>query len=696
LGSNNFFSELKRRNVYKVAVGYAVVGWLVMQVAATVVPALHLPEGITTAVVVLTLLGLPIALVIAWAFEMTPEGMKRTENVSPDQQIPQWSRRKFALFVVALASIAASLFAFQLWRSKGPVRSISAVPSPATVAEAIPKKSIAVLPFDSLSEDKANAYFAEGIQDEILTRLAGIADLKVISRTSTVKYKSRPENLQTVSDELRVAHVLEGSVQRAADKIRVNVQLIDARADAHLWAKSYDGEVKDIFAVESEVSKEVAEVLQAKLSPNETSKLTTAPTHDAEAYDFFLKGEFEEREAESSLRPEVFDQATHWYEQALARDPNFALALARLVNCRMQRHWFCELLSETELAKVKKDAEDAVAMAPGLSEAHVSLGIVYYFGRRQYEEALVEFQKAIELQPNNVLALQYLGYVHRRQGQWRQCLAELTRAQEQNPKDAVLAANLARTYCQLRMWKEGENQGTRSLSLNPHTVDAMFALLVARLNGSGDLPGAQRVLETFPTDTNLVTDAGHAMAEGLIGGRAYIAIMERNFAAALSCFDKGKNNIGEVARLSARAAIHVFAGDAAGATAEIEQGRALAEERLHTRPRELDAMIQLSWTNLALNRPSEAVTFAQQAVDLLPPEKDALVGTYTLFNLAAIKAHAGQGADAINILQRLLSMPAGQTASIARLRIDPVWDPIRNDQRFQKLLTGSELIGPDK
>src|SRR5205814_191271 len=450
------------------------------------------------------------------------------------------------------------------------------------------------------------------------------------------------------------------------------------------------------FAVESKVSKEVADMLQARLSPTETSKLTAAPTNDPEAYDFFLKGEFEEREAESSQKPEVYDQAAHWYQQALARDPNFALALARLVNCRMQRHWFCELLSETELEKVKKDAEDAIAMSPGLSEAHDALGIVYYFGHRQYEEALVEFQKAVELQPNNILALQYQGYVHRRLGQWRQCLSELTRSQEQNPRDAVLAANLARTYCQLRMWKEGENQGTRSLSLNPHNVDAMFAVLIARLNGNGDLPGARRVLETFPADTNLLTDAGHAMAEGLIGGRAYIAVMEKNFTAALSCFDKDKNKITEAARLSARSAIHVFAGDAAGATAEIEQARTLAEDRLHTRPREIDAMIQLSWIDLALNRSGEAVNAAQQAVDLLPPEKDALVGSYTLFNLAAIKAHAGQGADAINILQRLLFMPAGQTASLARLRIDPVWDPIRHDQRFQKMLTGSELIGPDK
>ncbi|HET9800614.1 MAG TPA: hypothetical protein VFP82_02920, partial [Chthoniobacterales bacterium] len=421
MNDGNFFAELKRRNVYKVAVAYGVVGWLVIQVTATIVPALHLPDGLTTAIVVIVLLGFPVALTIAWAFEMTPEGLKRTENVSPDQHLPQWSKRKFGAFIVGVSVIAAALLGYQLLRPK--VANIPVVER--TISpKVIPQKSIAVLPFENLSDDKSAAYFADGIQDEILTKLASVADLKVISRTSTAKYKSKPEDLGTVSRQLGVATVLEGSVQKAADKVRINVQLIDAQADSHLWAKSYDRDIKDIFAVESEVAQEIADSLQAKLSPAEANNLATAPTKDPEAYDLFLKGDYEARLAQSNLRPESFDQATSWYQQAIARDPNFALAIARLAENRILRHWFAESLSEAELAEVRKTVDRALAIAPNLAEAHIALGMFYYHGHRQYEPALAEFSRAVQLQPNNSQALEYLGYVHRRQGKWAQSLDE--------------------------------------------------------------------------------------------------------------------------------------------------------------------------------------------------------------------------------------------------------------------------------
>ncbi|MGH9692888.1 MAG: tetratricopeptide repeat protein, partial [Bryobacteraceae bacterium] len=236
--TSNFFAELKRRNVYKVAVAYAVVGWLVMQVAATVVPALHLSDTITSAVVVLVLLGFPIALVLAWAFEMTPEGMKRTEDISPNGKLPQWSRRKFAGFIIVVALLAAGFLGFRLWR---PRPAATAVPLAVTetASRGIPEKSIAVLPFENLSSDKENAYFAEGIQDEILTRLAKIGALKVISRTSSAHYASSPDNLPEIGKQLGVSSILEGSVQKAGQEVHINVQLIRAATDEHLWAESY-------------------------------------------------------------------------------------------------------------------------------------------------------------------------------------------------------------------------------------------------------------------------------------------------------------------------------------------------------------------------------------------------------------------------------------------------------------------------
>jgi TolB-like protein/class 3 adenylate cyclase/Tfp pilus assembly protein PilF len=556
-------------------------------------------------------------------------------------------------------------------------------------------KSIAVLPFENLSDDKSNAYFADGIQDEILTKLAGIADLKVISRTSTVKYKSKPEDLKIVSQQLGVANVVEGTVQRAADKVRVNVQLIDARADTHLWAKSYDRDIKDVFAVESEVSQEIADALRAKLSPNETSTLATAPTRDAVAYDLFLKGEFEDREAESSLKPESFEQAASWYRQAIARDPNFALAIARLVRSQLNRHWFVQPLTETQLGEVKDAANRALTLAPNMAEAHAALGQFYYHGHRQYEEALAEFRKAIELQPNNVEAAELSAFVHRRLGQWQECLDELFKSKEKDPLNPVVAADIGTTYVQLRMWKQAKEAAVHTLEINPHNVVAMRVSLISCRNGSGDVTEAKRLLATFPKQPDLtVTRPGIAP---LIGERAYLSVIERDFGGALMAWENDKNDPAEKRkRLSARSAIRVLSGDVTAAKTDAEQAHNLLDNRLREQPRDEFALVQLSWVALALGNPTEAIQAAQQAANLLPIEKDPFDGTSALVNSAEVQARCGHGEEAVKILQRLLSIPAGFDVSIVRLKIDPVWDPIRNDPGFQQLLAGKELIGPNK
>src|SRR5213082_2992731 len=437
--SATLFAELKRRNVYKVAVAYAVVGWVIAQIATQIFPFLEIPNWVVRLVIVLIAIGFPIALVIAWAFEATPEGIKRTEVADAMPTTRNHKRHAWIYIVIVGAAFSIGLIFIGRYTARNTAGGTRAE---AATGSLIPQKSIAVLPFENLSDDKGAAYFADSIQDEILTKLASIADLKVISRTSTAKYKSKPEDLKTVSQQLGVAHVLEGTVQRARDKVRVNVQLIDARADSHLWAKTYDRDLKDVFAVQSEVSQEIADALQAKLSPDETSTLAIAPTKDTAAYDLFLKGEYEERLADSSLKAESFDQAAAWYQQAIARDPNFALAMARLVQNRIQRHWFIEQMSEAELAQLRSVAEQAVALAPNLAQVHVALGQFYYHGYRQYEQALAEFERALQLQPNASSALEYSGYVHRRQGQWDLCLNELKRALEGDPRNTSLAANV--------------------------------------------------------------------------------------------------------------------------------------------------------------------------------------------------------------------------------------------------------------
>ena len=689
---DNLFAELKRRNVIRFAGLYLVGSWLLVQVASTVLPMFGAPDWLPRSVVILLAIGFLPALIFSWVFEMTPEGLKRDADVAPEESIAPQIARRMNRIIIAVLVLALGYFVFDKFVLT-PRR--AAVPNESRSANSISGKSIAVLPFENLSDDKGAAYFADGIQDEILTKLASIADLKVISRTSTAKYKSKPEDLKTVSQQLGVANVLEGSVQKAAGKVRVNVQLIDARADSHLWAKSYDRDLKDVFTVESEVAQEIADSLQAKLSPAEANTLATAPTKDTAAYDLFLKGEYEERLAENSLRPESYEQAAAWYQQAIARDPNFALAMARLVRNRMDRHWFFEQMTDAELGQVRSVAEHALALAPNLAEAHVALGTFFYHGYRQYEQALTEFERAVQLQPNAITALEYSGYVHRRQGQWARCLDELKRILEQDPRNALFAGNVAATYVTLRMWKEAERAARHTLELDPHSLEGMRALLDSIVRGSGDINEAQRVLATFPAENKILLTSDFGDVPNVMGNRAYIFVLAREFKAALRGWESaGSTAIDQRRQLSARVAIRVLSGDFIGAQAETEKARQLLEERLRERPNEISSMTQLSWIYLALKRDSDAINLARQSADQLPPEKDALVGNIILAGLAEIKAHAGATADAVAILRRLLSVPAGQSVSIARLKIDPVWDPIRNDPGFQQLLTGTEHVGP--
>jgi TolB-like protein len=285
----NFFSELKRRNVYKIAVAYAVASWLIIQIATQVFPFFEIPNWAVRLVVLILILGFPVALILAWAFEITPEGIKRAEDVSPNESITRKTGRKLVGITIAVTVVAAGLFTFQLLRPRLMSGSAPAAASgPASTV--IPEKSIAVLPFENLSDNKENAYFADGVQDEILTDLAKVADLKVISRTSVMQYRNTAaRNLREIGQQLGVAHVLEGSVQRAAEKVRVNTQLINARTDAHEWAENYDRPINDVFAIQSEIAKAIAEQLQAHLSPREKEAIAQAPTKDVVANDLFVR-----------------------------------------------------------------------------------------------------------------------------------------------------------------------------------------------------------------------------------------------------------------------------------------------------------------------------------------------------------------------------------------------------------------------
>ncbi len=379
MNPRNFFAELKRRNVYKVAVAYAVVGWLLMQVAATVVPALHLSNAITSTVVVVVLLGFPLALVFAWAFEITPEGIKRTDEVAPHESISRTTGRKLDFVIIGVLLVIIGLMAVDRFRYR---------PAPAST---VPEKSIAVLPFENRSEEKANAYFADGVQDEILGALAKVADLKVISRTSVMLYQSgNPRNLREIAQQLGVAHVVEGSVQRAGNKVRINAQLIDARHDAHLWAQTYDRDLADVFAIQSEIAKAIADQLQAKLSPNEKSAIERPPTSDVIAFDLYSRAKtLILSTSYSALGVPNVRQAVDLLNQALARDPSFFLAQCELVHAHDQLYFIGEH-TPARLALADAAVAAAFRLRPDAGEAHLARAEHLYRGYLDYDGALAE------------------------------------------------------------------------------------------------------------------------------------------------------------------------------------------------------------------------------------------------------------------------------------------------------------------
>jgi TolB-like protein/Flp pilus assembly protein TadD len=678
---NNFFAELKRRNVYKVAIAYAVVAWLLMQVASQIFPFFEIPNWAVRLVVLLLVIGFPVAVILAWAFELTPEGIKRTEDVDLSKSVRRKTGRKLDFFIIAVLLLVIAILVFQRLR-----------PNVSPAVSSSLEKSIAVLPFDNLSEEKANAYFADGMQDEILTKLASVGDLKVISRKSTAKYKSTPEDLKTVARELGVATVLEGSVQRAGDRVRVNVQLLDTHTDTHLWAKSYDRDLKDVFAVESEVAQEIADTLRAKLSPSQSNALAAAPTRDTEAYDLFLKGEYEEHQAESVLDHALFDLAQTFYRQALARDANFALAYARLAYSELQRHWFISNLTSAELTEVKSDIDRALAIAPGLPDAHLALALFYYWGHRDYDAGLKELDRVTELQPSSSLSWNFRAAIHRRRGEWQRAIAEFDRAAELDPRDSGIPAEIGSTYIILRRWNDAEDALTRALALDPHNALAALFLARTNINSTSDIQRARRAFEGVPADSKLIGPSGWGDVAVMVDERVYLDVFEKHFADALKAWDTLPTNIPEARlhQLMARVGIQVLAGQDAAAKLECEQTRALLEARLAERPEDRNFLTALAWVYVCLGRNADALRVAQQAADSLPIEKDALAGPFSLGGLAQIEARTGQPKEAVRILRQLITAPAGQFVSIARLKIDPVWDPIRNDPGFQKLISEPE------
>jgi len=683
----SFFAELKRRHVYKVGAMYAVAGWLLVQVVTQVLPVFEVSTLGQRILVLIVVAGFPVALVLAWLFDLTPEGIVRTPDAPAGGEAPATVQQRRGMDR-KLNYLLGGLLALSL----GYVVLERTVPRGGAATAAAADKSIAVLPFDNLSDDKANAYFAEGMQDEILTRLAGINQLKVISRTSTEKYKSHPDNLKTVAAELGVSSILEGSVQKAGDSARINVQLIDAATDRHLWARTYTRGLKDVFAVESEVSQDIAEALQARLSAGESGALAALPTKNAEAYDWFLKAEYASHRAVYSEAEDDFRHAEDAYRKALALDPGFALAHARLAYTMLGRHWFLHRLDAGELAQAKAGAERAVALAPDLPDGHVALGTYWYWGLLDYGRAAPEYRRALELAPSTITALVGLASIQRRQGLWPEALQSFEHAALIAPQDAAVVGAVGETHQLMRHYTEAERFLLRSLALAPDAAEPANELLLTRLFGRGDVAGAREVLRTDAAARLVRYNYTGGNVNVVVSPWIYPDLFERDFDAALRRWDAAPQDTPQQrsARLAARAVIMILAGRQAEVRGECQQLHGEQQAAVSRHPDDLTLLPALAWADVCLGQNEEALKAARHAAELLPLEKDAYFGGQMLTGLAEIETRSGHLDQAFAHLHKLLTIPAGDYLSVERIKRDPLFDPLRGDARYPKLIGDGE------
>jgi TolB-like protein/cytochrome c-type biogenesis protein CcmH/NrfG len=670
----NFLSELKRRNVYKVAVAYAVASWLLIQIATQVFPFFEIPNWAVRLVVLVLIAGFPVALVFSWAFEITPEGIKRETDVEPDKSVAHHTGRKIVAITVVLALIAAGLLVLQFLHPKSTISARQSEP-----ATNIPEKSIAVLPFDNLSDDKANSYFAEGIQDEILTRLSKIAALKVISRTSTQKYKSAPDNLREVGRQLGVANLVEGSVQKISNAVHVNVQLIRVATDEHLWAESYNRKLDDVFGVEGEVATAIAEQLNAKLTGAEQKAVAAKPTENIAAYDAYLRGLSIEH---GEYGYESYQHAATAYAQAVLLDPKFALAWARLAVLRSFLYFNSIDRNVNSPAAVQEAADRAMALAPQAGESWIAKGAYHYRVLRDFEGAVAAYKEAEHRLPNNAFVLQNLAYVLRRLNRWQEAEANYKKALELDPLDQSLPSSMAgEFYMYLRRFDDARAAADRALQIAPDS-EAAHAIKAGILLNEGRVPEASQELARVPENST---------EDFVIAARLTQAMYERNLDRAIRVIEQKLNSVPQGQPLDSLiqgSLVHLgFCQEWSGRHTDAQRSFTRAIQLIKPTPDTVVAPEANGLPNVlalayaGLGDKEKALEQAKRAVK--DYDNDAVNKPAAEAALAQVQALFGDHDSAIAALPHLLEVPAGITR--ADLRFNPFWDPLRKDPRFQKL-----------
>jgi TolB-like protein/Flp pilus assembly protein TadD len=652
-----FFEEIKRRKVYRVAVAYAVVAGGAIQLASAVFPAWELPAWALRLVIILLLFGFPISLILAWALEVTPEGIRTTQPLPSGQR-----RRRNIVALVGIGVILSAAAGFFLL--------------PRASAHRI-DKSIAILPFENFSDDKENAYFADGIQDDILTNLSKIGDLKVISRTSVMPYRGKEKNVREIAQALGVSAILEGSVRKSGNRVRVNVQLINAVNDEHIWSDVYDRDLTDVFAIQTDLAKKIAEELNAKLSPTEKEQMTRRPTENGEAYLAFVQAHNLQREVEDFSK---LKQAEQLYERALQLDPNFALAAASYSRLESWIYHSYEPTGESG-NKSRALANRALQLQPDLPEGHLALGFSIYYVERDFNRALSELALAQKGLPNEAEVYLAIGAIRRRQGKWDESNANLEKAVSLSPNETWPMQNLVLNYQMLRRFDDANKLIDRALKLAPDLFSLWEIKAQLEISEKGTFEIVERSVKMLSRRS--LSDSERIRFSG---GLAQTRLLQRRYAEALELVNNlrdeelAANKEGLLNKYGTIGLAKKCLGDAAGAQEAFLKAKGVAQAWLSEAPDEAKRHEPLAEVLAFLGEKDAAIAEAKRATELIPESSDAFDGPLCTQRLAEVYLIVGEHEKAIELLDGLLTRPTQVT--VATLRVSPLCDPLRQDPLF--------------
>lgn len=669
----SFFAELKRRNVYKVAVAYMVAGWALAQGLAQVLPVFDTPNWVVRGIVILIVLGLPVSLVLAWLFDITPEGIKRTAPVSQPSGGVEPNRAW--IYVVIIGSVV-SIGLFLLGRYSASSKGIAPVD--------ISAKSIAVLPFDNLSTDKQDSYFAAGVQDQILNNLAKVSDLKVISHTSVRHYQSGvTRNLREIGRQLGVAYVVEGSVQRAGDRLRINAQLVDSRTDTHVWAETYERTSADLFAIQSELAKSIVAQLKAELSPKQKAEIEEHPTHDLVAFELYLQA----REVVDSyinvedVRAALL-QALQSLDQAIKRDENFVAAYCYVARANNLLYFFDLDPAPNRILLAEAAAKAALRLRPDSAEAHFAMADYYFRCHRDFARAEEELALARPGLPNSTPFFILSGYVNRRRNYWAEAERDFSTAVSLDPRNPNAYNLLADTYVLERRFPEAVRVYEHVLATGEQTPIIRYRLGSTRFFWTGDTTFMSKVLAEAPD-----LDVGGRQTPA----RVLLALMERNYAEAERVLAASpREDFQDIdfsfyfPRAWFEAMIARAKGDSRQATDAFSRARVILEQRLAVKPEHARTIAVLAQVDAGLGRKEQAVREANHAVELMPTAVDVYDGALVLEGLAQVYTWSNEPDRAIELLEKLVTMPS--YVNYARVKFHPMWNPLRGDARFEKIV----------